>query len=60
MGISPSKPAALSRSGPFAPIVKAMSLLRMERSRIPGVRFRKTSISPVSRTAPPSDISAQQ
>ncbi len=37
-GISPSKCAAFSKSGPFAPMVKAMSLLRIDRSRISGFR----------------------
>lgn len=60
MGIWPAYCFAFSNKGPFAPIVKAISLLRIESSCIPGFRFKKRIIESVKTICPICDMSTQQ
>ena len=59
IGILPPNCSAFSKSTPFAPIAKAMSLLRMERRCISDFRLKKTSIFSVSRISPIGVIAVQ-
>lgn len=59
-GISPSYLSAFSKRGPLAPMVKAMSLLRMASSSRPGSTAKNCIISLLSRICPSCETGTQQ
>lgn len=59
-GMPPSKRVAFSKSGPLAPMVKTMLLLRIDKSRISGLKFKNDIVSSVRRISPVSDTDTQQ